>query len=241
MKILRPPCEQVVAKDYLPLIRKKVIEKLLKDGYNQNQIAEMMGLSQPRISQYISAPEKLEYIENNIKEVFFSEVTETALKISTMLENGVNHAETIPTICATCRKMRVSGPMCKIHLAQYPALAKITPQSCNACQWNRRPEDVQYITNRQQLLVDMEYIVSQLSLLPNFVENIPEIGTQLVMMDPKDIPNFSNIAGFPGRIVRVKDRAQAVSTPEYGESRMVAKILIALRRSTEIPFIICIT
>ena len=41
---MRPPCEQVVAKDYLPLIRKKVIEKLLEDGYNQNKIAEMMGL-----------------------------------------------------------------------------------------------------------------------------------------------------------------------------------------------------
>ena len=150
---MRPPCEQVVAKDYLPLIRKKVIEKLLEDGYNQNKIAEMMGLSQPRISQYMSAPDKLEYIENDIKEVFFSEVTETALKISTMLEEGKNHAETIPTICATCRKMRVAGPMCKIHLAQYQTLAKITPQGCNACHWNRKPEDVQYINNRQQLII----------------------------------------------------------------------------------------
>ena len=238
---MRPPCEQVVAKDYLPLIRKKVIEKLLEDGYNQNKIAEMMGLSQPRISQYMSAPDKLENIENDIKEVFFSEVTETALKISTMLEEGKNHAETIPTICATCRKMRVAGPMCKIHLAQYQTLAKITPQGCNACHWNRKPEDVQYITNRQQLLIIMEEIILQLTALPSFIEHIPEIGAQLVMMNPDDIPNFSNIAGFPGRIVRVKDRAQAVSKPEYGESRTVSKLLITLRKYNNIPFVICIT
>ena len=56
---------------------------------------------------------------------------------------------------------------------------------------------------------------------------IPEVQMNLVMAIPyaKDI---NDIAGIPGRIVKIKNRAKAVSSPEFGSSSHMARILLKI-------------
>lgn len=51
---MRLPCEQVV-NDILPAVRSLVAKDLRDKGYSQTEIADLLNLTQPAVSQYLSA------------------------------------------------------------------------------------------------------------------------------------------------------------------------------------------
>ncbi len=51
---MRLPCERVV-NDVLPAVRSLVAKELRSKGYSQTEIAELLNLTQPAVSQYLSA------------------------------------------------------------------------------------------------------------------------------------------------------------------------------------------
>lgn len=51
---MRLPCEDIV-NDVLPAVRSLVAKRLHSNGYSQTEIAEMLDLTQPAVSQYLDA------------------------------------------------------------------------------------------------------------------------------------------------------------------------------------------
>lgn len=65
---------------------------------------------------------------------------------------------------------------------------------------------------------------------------IPEVGMNIVMALPKPYTRTVNdVAGIPGRIVRIGNKVKAVSPPEFGASKHMAKaVLIAMKYNEKI-------
>ena len=56
---------------------------------------------------------------------------------------------------------------------------------------------------------------------------IPEVGSNIVMALPKPYANsIMDVAGIPGRLIKLEDRVFAVKSPEFGASSHVARIVL---------------
>jgi predicted fused transcriptional regulator/phosphomethylpyrimidine kinase len=226
---MRPPCEQVVLKDYLPLLRHKIVNILLDKGYNQIKIAEKLGISQPRVSQYLSKSSFVNKDKSEYRTSFVENIDDIASTISEGINKGKTNSELLPIICYNCKKMRNAGPICRIHFEydkSFSLLFKNTPKNCNVC---LTTEDLnKEFGKRRELLDTLEYLLTQIELSNAILPFIPEIGAQIVIKNREDKLLKENIAGIPGRIRKVKNKLQIDAKPEFGASHLLAKILIDL-------------
>jgi len=56
---------------------------------------------------------------------------------------------------------------------------------------------------------------------------IPEVGSNLVMALPKPyVKSINDVAGIPGRLVKIDDKVFALKSPAFGASRHVARIVL---------------
>lgn len=70
---MRLPCERVV-NEALPAVRSMLANELQAKGYSQTEIADLLNITQPAVSQYLSATrgQNMNYIDGNpeIREEF---------------------------------------------------------------------------------------------------------------------------------------------------------------------------
>ena len=52
---MRLDCE-IISQDFLPVLRSAIAKELASMGLNQKQVADILGISQPAVSQYRSMP-----------------------------------------------------------------------------------------------------------------------------------------------------------------------------------------
>ena len=100
---MKSPCEQVVW-DVLPGIRAAIAEALVKRGMAQKEVSELLGISPPAVSQYVS--KKRGY---NIE--FGKEIKESISKLTDDLwEKKIDNPA--KGICEICRMMRDDEDTC---------------------------------------------------------------------------------------------------------------------------------
>lgn len=90
----------------LPQIRKGLVKELKRQGLRQRRIAELLGITDAAVSQYISQKRAAELVFD--KEIV-NQIKESAKRI--VKDNGLVMRE-IQRICALCREKRV---ICQIH------------------------------------------------------------------------------------------------------------------------------
>ena len=240
---IRTPCEWTLS-DFVPKIRRELVKELHeKKNYNQKQIANILGISQPRVSQYLTEEKKqirkmetqqFQLLEDQLNPI----VTRTVNDIVEALDNGLKAPETIPIICYSCRELRTGSALCTLHRFDYPDLESvISPEkNCSLClHWgtapSNSPESKDSLNLRLNVLQRLESISKMLISLRAFVNSIPQIGAQLCLIFEGRGPDSSlNIAGFPGRIVQFKDGAKIVSRPEFNASKTTGSLLISIRK-----------
>lgn len=222
-------------------------------GYNQKQIAQLLGISQPRVSQYLKSDKKIvrnmdsqqsEVMKNQINGI----VDETVSKIIQTLDSGAKVAETIPLICSGCRVLRMGSGLCTMHRYDYPDINDVFPaeKNCDLClRWPPSPVDSpesESLNSRFNILKLLESVSNMLILKVNFVDFIPQIGAQLIsIFESGEEDSLKNIAGFPGRIIQIQGRAKIVSRPEFNASITTGTLLIAIRESNKnITSVLCI-
>lgn len=241
---MRTPCEWTL-NDFVPKIRREVVKNLYEMGYNQKEIAKTLGISQPRISQYLS-------VEKNTKRKMSSEqvqlidvqmnqiVTRTVNDIIVALKEGKKTAETIPIICYSCRELRMGNALCTLHRYDYPEINSVFSQekNCDLClRWKVSPqnskESVESLGSRFTILRDLENGANLLIMKPTFYDYIPQIGAQLCLIFEGvqgENDSLENIAGFPGRIIQLQGRAKIVSRPEFNSSKTTGTLLLDVRK-----------
>jgi len=126
---MKPFCEVIVS-SILPAIR-SIITKELLTTYNltQKQTADLLGLTQPAISQY-----------NRESRGFKVKILEKQSKVMMMIDEltkdiafgKLNSKEIQIKFCKICRNIRESKVVCHLHEEIYPSIAPCDkcPQEC---------------------------------------------------------------------------------------------------------------
>jgi len=118
---VRPPCE-IVVWYVIPTIRSELAKELLNLGMKQKQISEILDITQPAVSQYISDKRghgiKFEPEIQNIIKDFARD----------LVEGKASQIDIIPKMCEICKKIKAEEIVCQMHKEK-----DNIPLNCNAC------------------------------------------------------------------------------------------------------------
>jgi predicted fused transcriptional regulator/phosphomethylpyrimidine kinase/predicted transcriptional regulator len=234
-------CE-IVPSSFLTPLRRDLARKLTKEGWKQADIAKVLGVSQPVISSYLSSSSSTPTsITSNPT---FKELSSKL--ITKIVEGSLANIKLMEEICKVCQTFRTAGPLCEVH--RRTTELDFLPH-CSICfpsETTRKKFD-----DKLSITKDLyEAAVTLVNSGERFAQLIPEVGCQFVSIT-EGSEEIEDIAGFPGRIVKVRNKGQIISYPEYGQGATLAQILgyfkkqsskfnslISIRRSEEILTII---
>lgn len=118
---MRPPCE-IVVWYVIPTIRSELAKELLNLGMKQKQISEILDITQPAVSQYISDKRghgiKFEpEVQNMIKDF-----------AQDLVDGKASQMDIIPKMCEICKKVKAEEVVCQMHKEK-----DNIPLNCTAC------------------------------------------------------------------------------------------------------------
>ena len=118
---MRPPCE-IIVWYVIPSIRSELAKELLNLGMKQKEISEVLDITQPAVSQYIS--DKGGHgikIEPEIQAM----IREFAMDL---VQGKASQMDIIPKMCEVCKKIKAEEVVCQLHKDK-----DNIPINCNAC------------------------------------------------------------------------------------------------------------
>lgn len=118
---MKPPCEMVVWY-VIPAIRSELAKDLLKLGMKQKDISELMDITQPAVSQYLTDKRG-----SGIQ--FNDDVKELISGFANDLYNGnAGKSDIISRTCFICKKIKTEDILCQLHHEKGDI-----PADCKAC------------------------------------------------------------------------------------------------------------
>ncbi|MCS7126712.1 MAG: hypothetical protein NZ929_07380 [Aigarchaeota archaeon] len=213
-----PPCE-MMGKSFLPAIRGLIVHELRSHGYSQLKIADYLGLSQSAVSQILSKP-KNKYFKILLDMGLSLDELATLVKL---IVKDVSHDQVRATLTLYSFWLDAlsRGVFCNYHRKLYPQLS-----TCEICLSKKiKIED----TERSEILNRLEKAVKIIEEARYFINIMPQVAVNIVE-SIKDAKTVDDIAGIPGRIVVLRDRPKAVSRPEFGGSKHLAKVLLEVKK-----------
>jgi len=214
---LRFPCEYI-ASTMLPSLRIRIAHELRNKGKSQNEIAKLLGVKQPVVVSYLQKT-----ISETGDEKINPHLDALSESISNMLFTQEPLEKAMKTICTKCKSLRVEGPICSIHKTTFPQLEIY--HKCDICSGYK---ELPSLEERSIIISEIKEMFTQLSTHPTFYKWVPEIGSQLAQSDEK-AKDLDDIASYPGRIIKVKEKIVTVSNPEFGSSKTMSSLLLWLR------------
>lgn len=129
---MRPPCE-IVVWYVIPSIRSELAKELLNLGMKQKQISELLDITQPAVSQYIS--------DKRGHGIKFDNHTQNMIKIFArdLMNQNLDQTDIIRRICEICKNVKAEEIICQLHKEK----DKI-PTNCNACMGSKRDVYIDY-------------------------------------------------------------------------------------------------
>lgn len=121
---MKPLCE-IIVKEILPGLRAVICKELMINyNLNQSQIADLLGVSQPAVSQYLR-----EIRGNNSK---IMENPAVMLEIKNLCQNiyekKIEPSNLSIELCKICKLITSKGLLCDLHKSLYPKL-----DNCKLC------------------------------------------------------------------------------------------------------------
>ena len=219
---MNPPCE-ITVKALLPALRVLVAKELAENyAWTQTKIARKLGVTQAAVSGYLAQD-----IATVATPPFsFDELKSLAKGItSEIATKRMTHVDLINNICEICLSLRRGGAICHVHKIKVPELEE---ERCTICmQLHMSLADISDV--RRIILEDLRAAVSLLESAPEFTELVPEVFTNIVM-SLRDAKGIADVAGIPGRLVRIRGKVTALMDPEFGVSSHLAKVLLAVMK-----------
>jgi predicted transcriptional regulator len=125
--ILITPCE-VANKSVIPAVKAMLAKELIKKhGLNQNEVAELLGISQSAVSRYSNHSRGYVIKLDDIREI-----RPSINKIIVLLSNGLGYEKTefLMLFCQVCTILRKKGLMCEYCRRADPT---IEINECDIC------------------------------------------------------------------------------------------------------------
>ena len=220
---MQPPCELMVS-DFLPNMRALVSHELSARGESQRRISILLGITQARVSYYLSR-----------KKALFLSQLESRLGISPADSEGYgrilasdvlrNQTDGVFTLYSIWKNLLFTGVICAPHQKQSGL-----SNECTVCMELHRPGRETGISSDKeigdmQILRDISEAVSIIEASPYFPLIMPEVSVN-VAMTRENPTTARDIAAIPGRINKIHGRAKAFMLPEFGSSNHMSKVLL---------------
>ncbi|MDR3223493.1 MAG: transcriptional regulator [Methanobrevibacter sp.] len=119
---MKQPCELVVWY-VIPTVRSILAKELFNLGMKQTEISNLLDITQPAVSQYLSDKRGGREIEltDEIKKM----IKELSYKLS---EGLASKRDIVAEVCEICRKTRTEDILCQLHKSK-----DTIPHDCNQC------------------------------------------------------------------------------------------------------------
>ncbi|HZW84380.1 MAG TPA: thiamine-phosphate synthase family protein [Nitrososphaerales archaeon] len=214
---MQPP-DELMADLYLPAMRQLVALELSSRGLSQGKISVLLGITQPSVSLYLSAPRAKAYATLSRLNVSREQADRAASDLAGRVPKG--GMESLPVLMDGWRRVLSSGGACQVHRETYPSLA-----DCDYCivEYSERGgEEVSAIE-------EVSKAVRQLERSEEFVSIMPEVSVNIAYAPGlASAPN--EVVAIPGRIVKAKGRARAMLPPEAGASLHMSRMLLLAKK-----------
>jgi predicted transcriptional regulator len=129
---VRPPCE-IVVWYVIPSMRSELAKELLKLGMKQKEISELLDITQPAVSQYIS--------DKRGHGIKFDERTQNMIQIfaKDLMKQKLEQGDIIRRMCEICKNVKAEEIVCQLHKEKDKV-----PTSCDACMGSKRDAYMDY-------------------------------------------------------------------------------------------------
>ncbi|MDL2247041.1 transcriptional regulator [Methanobrevibacter sp. OttesenSCG-928-K11] len=119
---MKQPCE-IVVWYAIPAIRSLLAKELSKLGMKQIEISNVLEITQPAVSQYLSD-------KRGGGEVKFNDEIDLMIRnlALDLYKENISQIDMIPRICDICRKIRVDDILCMLHKEKGGV-----PDKCKLC------------------------------------------------------------------------------------------------------------
>jgi len=215
--IMQPP-DEIMTQDFLPSMRQLVALRLRAEGFSQNRISSLLGITQASVSLYLSSRAEKAYSALSALSVSRSQADGYASLLSSAVKKGAS--EGVTTLHTIWTNLLGKGSICPVHRDLYPALF-----DCDICIKSYGGRN----GARAQAVSEVSEAVKMLEGSPNFAAVMPEVSVNIACA-AGDATTPADVIAVPGRIVRVKDKAKAMLPPEPGASAHMSKVLLLVMR-----------
>ncbi|MDA4126164.1 MAG: hypothetical protein OK452_03025 [Thaumarchaeota archaeon] len=214
---MQPP-DELMVQGFLPAIRQLVARQLGAQGFSQNKISAMLGITQASVSLYASSDVSRSYSAL----AQFGLSSEEADRYASLLSEDVrlSAVDGVATLSSIWTRLLGSGAVCPAHRSQYPSLA-----DCDVC----IKEYGEKGAVGSDAISEVAEAVRSLEGSPTFANVMPEVSVN-VACAAGSAESPADVVAIPGRIVKVRGRARAMLPPESGASRHLSKVLLIVRR-----------
>ncbi|HVL47870.1 MAG TPA: thiamine-phosphate synthase family protein [Candidatus Thermoplasmatota archaeon] len=211
--------EEIVASHFVPTVRALLARALEARGMNQTEIAQHLGVSQTAVSKYLLARVAIEPTfagDPRLKDA----VERVAAGFA---ESRLAPIEALAVFADVVRAFENRGPICALHEEAMPALKGL---GCDLCV---RPPGG-HLLEEQSVLADVREAVRTLEAAPGFAAAIPHVGSNVAMTLAR-ARDAADVAAVPGGLFEMRGRVRSAAPPEFGASKHVSEILLAIRRA----------
>lgn len=209
--------------DFLPNMRGLVSHDLHEKGQSQRKIAQLLGITQARVSYYLQR--RRSQFSSELTNKFGISLPDLQ-NYSKLLAEDVTRSRTDGnfTLYSIWRNLLFNGIICTTHQRESDV-----PMDCSVCLQVFKPTPSGEPTTKEsedaKIIHDVTMAVSMLESSVYFPNIMPEVSVNIAMSrdDPKLI---EDVAAVPGRINKIHGRAKAFVFPEFGSSKHMSKVLL---------------
>ena len=210
-------------RDFLPNMRGIVAHELSEEGESQRRVAQLLGITQARVSHYLSEEKETYYVR--MAENFGTSTVELE-GFGKALGKDVRRSQVdgIFTLYSIWKSLLFQGNACSIHrkrsAVSLDCSVCMSLHKANEAQRNERTMDEDY--SLLQNLSDAISIVERSMVFPSIM---PEVSVNIAYCR-RNATSKSDVAAIPGRINKFHGRAKAFVLPEFGSSNHMSNVLL---------------
>jgi predicted fused transcriptional regulator/phosphomethylpyrimidine kinase/predicted transcriptional regulator len=210
--------EEVVVEEFLPTFRSMLAEALRDRGLTQNEVAELLGISQSAVSKYVQGD-----VAGNERLLADRRVAELVEQLAEGLASGeTSRVGALVEAEVFVRRLEQGDLLAELHESKVPELAEYGDRPFTV----HDPESA--VREAERVLASVRRGVRRLEETTGFAHHIPAVGSNLVEALP-EADGIDDVAAVPGRILDLKGSPEVPADPEFGVSEHVATVLLAAR------------
>jgi predicted fused transcriptional regulator/phosphomethylpyrimidine kinase/predicted transcriptional regulator len=211
--------EEIVAASFVPTWRSLLVRALGKRGCNQTEIAALLGITQSAVSKHLAGKLGADpRLENEPRILATVERVADGLMARTL-----SPFEALSMAMALVRELEDRGPICRIHEEEMPSLRGL---GCDLCLRAGASD----LVPEQAALTDLRAALRVLENAEGLAALLPHVGSNLARALP-GARSVEEVAAVPGALYETRGTVKVPAPPEFGVSRHVAEVLLAVLRA----------